>query len=167
MPRLLTVCACALCLSACERRGAERVVTPPQQPPTTRPAVEPTHAATPLRLEPQAAALSSASAPALGPYALIRDETALSRIWPEAAGTPPAVDFRTTNLLALRVHAGVSSDSAAPHVLVRKGLTFVMLRRGAGPTTYTAGSHVRLYAIPIAEGPVRTVAYEPASARSE
>lgn len=158
-----------LCLSACERRdtpdGGEHAAARPQQPLTTRPAVEPTQPATPLHLDPQArAVLSSASAPALGPYALIRDEAALSRIWPKAAGTPPVVDFRTTNLLALRVHSGISSDSAAPRVLVRKGLTFVMLRRGAGPMAYAAGSQVRFYAIPVAEGPVRTVAYESVSA---
>jgi hypothetical protein len=70
------------------------------------------------------------------------------------------------NLLALRVHAGFSSDSAAPRVLVRKGLTFVMLRRGAGPTAYAAGSQVQLYAISITDGPVRTVAYEAAAALS-
>lgn len=171
MPRLLFLCACMLCLSACERRdapgGGEHVAARPQQPPTTRPAVEPTQPATPLRLDPQAlVALSSTSAPALGPYALIRDEAALSRIWPRTAGTPPVVDFRTTNLLALRVYPGVSSDSAAPRVLVRKGLTFVMLRRGAGPTAYAAGSQVQFYAIPVAEGPVRTVAYEADAALS-
>jgi hypothetical protein len=47
---------------------------------------------------------------------------------------------------------------------VRKGLTFVVLRHGVGPTSFTAGSHVQLYVIPIADGAVRTVAYEPVSA---
>jgi hypothetical protein len=97
----------------------------------------------------------------MGPYSLIRDSTTLGRIWTNRQQPPPRIDFDSSVLLALRVYAAIDDTAAAPRLLVRRGVTFVVLRAGTGPVHSTGNDdEIRFFRIPTGGGSVRYITYE-------
>jgi len=96
----------------------------------------------------------------MGPYSLIRDSVAFGRMWTTRQQPPPRIDFNNSVLLALRVYTGVDDTAAAPRLLARRGVTFIVLRAGTGPVHATGNDEIRFFRIPTHGGPVRYISYE-------
>jgi hypothetical protein len=80
-------------------------------------------------------------------------------LWPRHEAQP-SIDFSASAILALRVYDSVSDSAAAPRVLARDGLTFVIVPPGRGPLHATELDRVVLYAVPLDGGPVRSISFE-------
>lgn len=144
-----------IALSACSRPPRADTAAEHSVPPPTR---IPSDATAQLAEALPAAASSAAVDAAVGGYALIRDSATLARVLPSARLT---LNFAKANVLAVRVHDGISAADAAPRILARRGFTFVSLPRAIGPARSTGRDRIELYRIPLDSGPVRYVAYGP------
>lgn len=149
-------CLFILGLAACSRDNVSRPDTAARRPSITHVPRDGALRTASVLATPAATELASR---ALGPHALIRDPHALARLWPRNRSLASSLDFTTTNVLALRVYNGISAETAAPEVIARHGLTFIMLQPGAGPARATTHDRIVLYRIPVDAGPVRYITY--------
>lgn len=102
-----------------------------------------------------------------GPYTLIRGDAEWTRLWEAGAPgvTPPAVDFRTHSVIALRVADRDRARDAAPEVYSAAGTTYVVLEEGRSPPYQGPTTRIELYRIPTSDGPVGRSGFRPAGIR--
>jgi hypothetical protein len=118
--------------------------------------------ATSLAHRPLPVAKAGATLPR-GPFAVIRSAADLASLWRRAGGegSPPAVDFSGSTVIALRLPPGAARDTFAPTAHVVGGRTQVVLHpgtpRGVGARP---GDRIELYRISTTGAPIYRVRYD-------
>jgi len=176
---LFAAVATALAFAACSSRPdhSERQV-PPQPatratPATRRPPPLPAYldipgGAVPLRVTPiETSTRIRADAVRGGPYTLIRSDAEWKRLWASAAPgvTPPPVDFRAFNVIALRVADRDRAGDTAPEVYSSATTTYVVLEEGRYPPYQGPTTRIELFRIPTGNRPVGRIGFRPADRR--